>query len=199
MEYDACGVILSGGGSRRFKAPKAFALYNDVPFWEHSLHALEEVTDTQLVVSHPDLIKRFRETTHLPVIIDEQNVQGKGPLAGIYSAMKHVNAKWYVVLSCDIPVMERQVISKLQDLRSDSKKAIIPIIEGRVQPLVGIYHHSLLAKIEELLANGSYRLMSLLEVTDVLYITETELGVDPKVFQNINDFDTLSKLIQSKK
>ncbi len=199
MDYDVCGVILSGGNSRRFNSPKAFALYNQIPFWKHSLHALTDVTDIQIIVSHPDLLERFMGETNLSVIVDDHSVQGMGPMAGIYSALKYINAKWFVVLSCDIPIMERKVISELLSLRSENMKAIIPFIEGRVQPLVGIYHHSLLPLIGEQLKSGNYRLMSLLEKTDVRYVTEADLSVDPKVFQNINDVIALSNLIQFNK
>ncbi len=199
MEYNVCGVILSGGESRRFGAHKAFALYKGVSFWEHSFNALEGVTDTQIIVSHPALVERFKTITNLSVIEDDQRMQGNGPMAGIYSAMNQVNAKWYVVLSCDIPAIQKQVITELLALMSDTVEAIIPVIEGRFQPLVGLYHHSTFPKIKELLHNGNYRLMSLLEQINVQYVNENDLNVDPKVFRNINDLDAFTELTHDEK
>ncbi|MFZ3590891.1 molybdenum cofactor guanylyltransferase [Bacillus sp. DJP31] len=194
MEYDVCGVILAGGESRRFGAPKAFAQFKEVPFWEYSFKALEEVTNTQVIVSHPSLVDRFKMTTNLPVIVDDNLFQGNGPMAGIFSAMKHVKADWYMVLSCDIPAIQNLVITELLTQRDEAIQAIIPVIEGRVQPLVGLYHCSIYPKIKELLLSKSFRLMSLLKEVNVRYVNETDLMVDSKVFQNINDIDALTNL-----
>jgi molybdopterin-guanine dinucleotide biosynthesis protein A len=198
LEYQTCGIILSGGQSRRFGGPKAFARFNEIPFWEHSLNALKEVTDTQIIVSHPSLLDRFKETTNLPIILDDKRVRGNGPMAGLFSAMEHMKAEWYVVLSCDIPSINEEVIAMLLTYRKQPIEAIIPVIDGRVQPLVGIYHSSLYQRMKEQLFSGNYRVMSLLGNVNTLFLSEVDLKIDPQVFRNINDHEAFNQLKSDK-
>jgi molybdopterin-guanine dinucleotide biosynthesis protein A len=193
------GIILSGGESRRFGKPKAFATYEGIPFWEQSYLALKDETDTQLIVSHETLADEFSNNTNLPIILDDPSVRGKGPMAGIYSGMKEAQADWYVVLSCDIPAIHKEVILKLLSYRRSSVDAIIPVINERFQPLVGIYHSSTFSVMKELLQNNKFRVISLLQKVNTLYLSETELGVDPSLFQNINDQDAYHQLINKKR
>jgi molybdopterin-guanine dinucleotide biosynthesis protein A len=195
MTEKIAGIILSGGESRRFGKPKAFATYKGIPFWKQSFLAMKNVTDSQLIVSHESLIDRFAEITDLPVILDDSSVRGKGPMAGIYSGMQDIQADWYVVLSCDIPAINEEVISKLLSFRSASVDTIIPVINDRFQPLVGIYHSSTIATMKELLLNNDFRVISLLKQVKTLYLSETELQVDPSLFQNINDQEAYNELI----
>jgi molybdopterin-guanine dinucleotide biosynthesis protein A len=195
-----CGIVLSGGESRRFGRPKAFELYEDTPFWQHSLNALKNVTDNQIIVSHPSFVYKFvSDSPGLTVILDDDFVRGKGPMAGIYSAMKIKSAEWYVVLSCDIPRINESTVKKLLSLREPTGQAIIPTINGRIQPLVGLYHRSTLDKIEELLHNGNLRVMALLKEVNVLYVTEEDLQEEIGVFQNINNPEEYESLNKQKK
>ncbi|MBM7663225.1 molybdopterin-guanine dinucleotide biosynthesis protein A [Bacillus mesophilus] len=192
------GIILSGGESRRFGKPKAFATYEGTPFWEQSYLALKDTTDAQLIVSHETLAEEFSNHTSLPIILDDPSVRGKGPMAGIYSGMKETEADWYVVLSCDIPAIQKEVIFKLLSYRQSSVDAIIPVINERFQPLVGIYHSSTLPVMKELLEHNNFRVISLLEQVNTLYLSETELRVEPLLFQNINDQDAYQQLINKR-
>jgi molybdopterin-guanine dinucleotide biosynthesis protein A len=198
LEYQTCGIILSGGESRRFGEPKAFATFNGISFWEHSLNGLKQVTDTQIIVSHPSLLDRFKEITNLPIILDDKRVRGNGPMAGVFSAMEHVRAEWYVVLSCDIPSINEDVITILLSFRKEPFEAIIPVVDGRVQPLVGIYHYSIYQQMKELLLSGNYRVMSLLNKVNTLFLSEVDLKIDPQVFQNINDPEAFNHLKSEK-
>ncbi|MBM6619344.1 molybdenum cofactor guanylyltransferase [Bacillus suaedaesalsae] len=190
-----CGVILSGGESRRFGKPKAFELYKGIPFWEYSLQALKNVTHQQIVVSHVNLIRKFEESIDdsTQLVVDEEWVRGKGPMAGLYSAMKHVKAEWYVLLSCDIPKINETTISHLLSLRKQGDEAIIPVINDRVQPLIALYHKSVFTKLENQLLEHNLKMMSLLEKINVRYVS-AELNSEMESFQNINDGNDLNNL-----
>jgi molybdopterin-guanine dinucleotide biosynthesis protein A len=200
VKYEVCGVILSGGESRRFGKPKAFETFNDIPFWEHSYNALKNCTDTQVIISHPTLEKKFLGMVNdIPVILDDKVFRGKGPMAGIYSAMREIESEWYVILSCDIPRINEQTIHHLLTFRDPSKKAIVPIIDDRIQPLIALYHHSIFEKVEELLENDCLKVMSLLKEIEVLYVTEKDLKSAVETFENINHQEEFKLLKKMKK
>ncbi|WP_456278691.1 molybdenum cofactor guanylyltransferase [Bacillus sp. AK128] len=192
------GIILSGGESRRFGKPKAFATYEGIPFWRHSYHAIKPHTESQVIVSHETLRDQFVEQSNLPVILDDPSVRAKGPMAGIYSGMKELQAEWYVVVSCDIPAINEEVIQKLLAYTSDSVQAVIPMIDGRFQPLVGVYHSSTFQVIDQLLHSNHFRVITMLDQVKTLYVTEKDLQVDPAIFQNINDHDAYDELLKKK-
>ncbi|MFD1738416.1 molybdenum cofactor guanylyltransferase [Bacillus salitolerans] len=196
MNEKICGVILAGGESRRFGSPKAFALYEGKPFWRHSYHALRDVTSSQIIVSHPSLKVEFEQTTNLPVILDEETIRGKGPLAGIFSAMNSIEAEWYITLSCDVPKITSSIIETLLSYISSDFQATIPVIHGKMQPLIAVYHRSVFPLIKELLDNDIYRMTALLNQIDTLYLSEKDLKVDGIYFENINDKESLKDLVE---
>jgi molybdenum cofactor guanylyltransferase len=197
--HEIVGVLLAGGESKRFGHPKAFARFKGRSFWEHSYHAMKEVTDQQMIISHPNLVNRFNEVATCLVLKDDEEVKGKGPLAGIYTAMNNEKAEWYVILSCDVPLITKHTIRSLLELRQPNIKAIIPKINGKLHPLIGIYHHSMFSTIEEKLSKYSYKMVSLLDEIDVLYVSEKEIGVDLKIFSNINSQEDYTQLLTSDK
>ncbi|WP_181833036.1 molybdenum cofactor guanylyltransferase [Bacillus taeanensis] len=186
MDNRVIGVILSGGKSVRFQTPKAFAVYNSQYFYERALSVLSSYVHHPIIVSHESLRGRFPK--HLSVIEDEGKVKGKGPLAGIYSAMKTVQASWYIVLPCDMPLLSEKVIEKLVELIETEREVdgIVPIIKGQIQPLVAAYHRRCLNEIEVLLEAETYAMKRLLDKITVKYVTEKDLGCNAEQFQNIN-------------
>lgn len=193
------GVLLAGGESRRFGQPKAFAEYNGKKFWHYSMQALKETTEKQVIVSHQNLLKKFTEETKVNVITDDHQFVGAGPKAGVYTAMKIEVSEWFVILSCDIPLISGEVIKKLLAYIYSGKKVIIPNIEGKLHPLVGVYHHSVFPLIEKQLENKDRKMMTLLNQVNVLFVTEKELNIDPKIFSNINSPKDYGMLLNNDK
>jgi len=193
------GVLLAGGESRRFGQPKAFAEYSGKFFWQYSMQALKETTEHQLIISHQNLLERFKEETEEIVLTDDPKFKGDGPMAGIYTAMKYEISEWYMILSCDIPLISAELVHKLQSFISPDKKIIIPNIKGKLHPLVGVYHYSVFPLIERQLENKERKMMTLLSQVEVCYVTEKELQTDPKIFCNINSPNDYGMLLNNGK
>jgi molybdenum cofactor guanylyltransferase len=169
-------------------------MYNGTPFWLLSLEAIKGITDNQVVVSHPSLFNRFQEDSEIQVILDQEEYRGNGPLAGIYSAMNCCYADWYVVLSCDIPKINASLIKHLLSFRSRKVDAVVPVINGKKQPLIALYNQSVKTIIEKQLNVKEFRIMSLLDKVETLYLSETDLNTNVIVFENVNTQDTLENL-----
>jgi len=193
------GVLLAGGESRRFGQPKAFAEYYGKKFWHYSMEALIDTTEKQIIISHQNLLTKFKEQTQVKVITDDHHFVEDGPKAGLYTAMKNEESEWFVILSCDIPLISGELIQKLLAYISPGKKVIIPNIEGKLHPLVGVYHHSVFPLIEKQLVNKDRKMMTLLNQVNGLFVTEKELNIDPKIFSNINSPKDYGMLLNNDK
>ncbi|KIL51902.1 molybdenum cofactor guanylyltransferase [Jeotgalibacillus soli] len=191
------GVILAGGESKRFRSSKAFATYNNQYFYESALEALSPYTDQNVIVSQPSLSTRFIKEKGFSIIEDIDPFKGKGPLSGIYAAMKQCPASWYFVLPCDMPRMNAAAAGKLAAQIDRQFDAVIPNVFGRIQPLAGLYHRSTLTQLEEQLSLENYRMIHFLNKINTKYVTEQDLAITEDVFQNVNDQDEYKLLLEN--
>lgn len=192
------GIVLAGGMSRRFGQPKAFAVYKEKYFYEWAKEALRSNANELVIVSHPDLKKEFERNGEEHIEEDAAPFQGKGPLAGIYTVMKAYEGEWYAVLPCDTPKMTPLIIKKMKNFITEDVEAIVPVINGKFQPLIAMYHKRTQSIIGERLAAGDYRASSLLGRCRVRWVTEEELQVDGEEFENINDQTSFQLLVNNR-
>ncbi|MEB1807455.1 MAG: molybdenum cofactor guanylyltransferase [Bacillaceae bacterium] len=187
------GVLLAGGASRRFGEPKALYELDGKPFIQYSLDALHENTEDIVIVSQPDLIHQIQQQSTYDVILDEEQFRGDGPLAGIYSAMKHVHSEWYMVLPCDTPYIHSEVLYQLRSYteRYSNIDAIVPKVAGRKQPLIAMYNRRCLPIIEKNLKENCLKIGMLFQAVETMFIEEHEWN-HPEAFRNINEKDDLS-------
>jgi molybdenum cofactor guanylyltransferase len=177
------GIVLAGGESRRFGSPKAFAKRDEIPFYQYSIDVLAPLCQLVIVVTRPDLYQMFDEgDKKFKVMIDKEPYKGQGPLSGIYSAMDEVSAQWYMVLPTDVPFIEQWVCRQLMEQIDSEVDAVVPIVLGKEQPLIAIYHQSVKETIEKQLSRGRRSLKSLFEQIKVKYVQIDK----EQPFRNIN-------------
>jgi molybdenum cofactor guanylyltransferase len=177
---DIAGIVLAGGQSKRYGSPKAFEMKDGIPFYQHSINALDNACSTIMIVTQLELTEQF-QTEH-KIITDITSFKGQGPLAGIYSAMENTPAEWYVILPTDTPFVTSNVIAQLVGYQNSEVQAIVPIVTDQVQPLIASYHISVKEHVKEQLLLGKRSLHNLLEKLKVKYVTFD----DEKPFFNIN-------------
>ncbi|QIY97128.2 NTP transferase domain-containing protein [Streptomyces sp. S1D4-11] len=137
--YDA--VVLAGGAARRLGgADKPGLRVGGRPLLDRVLAACATATTT-VVVAEP------RETVR-PVEWAREDPPGGGPLAALDSGLRHTSAEHVVVLSADLPFLDRATVGRLLDaLRTgDAPKGpaqpdgvLLTDPDGRDQPLVAAY------------------------------------------------------------
>ncbi|MCR8850921.1 molybdenum cofactor guanylyltransferase [Rossellomorea sp. SC111] len=186
------GVIVAGGQSRRFGSDKAFTLYKGKPFFQHSLQAVSSFADEVIIVTSARLFPRFGALPNIQVVEDVDEFKGCGPLAGIYTAMSEYQAEWYAVLPVDVPLVTSSLMDRLVSKVDERYDAIVPVIGGKLQPLLALYRESVKETIHDQLVKEDYKMGSILKGLSVLYLTEEELA-EREAFHNINtkqDYDT---------
>ncbi|PCK21772.1 molybdenum cofactor guanylyltransferase [Bacillus pumilus] len=177
-------VILAGGASRRFGEPKASHLYQGKPLYEH---VKKQLLDGQIIIiSHPELVPFFKARGEQDVWLDDEEVRGCGPLAGMYTAMKKKEADWYLVTACDMPFIRKETAQTLSSYCKEHVDVVVPFVQGRLQPLFALYHRRCFPIIHACLNENQLAIKELLQKLNVHVVPEDELAVTSKEFHNIN-------------
>lgn len=189
------GIVLAGGQSKRFGSPKAFATKMGKPFYQYSLDALHPYVDEIVLVTNENLYSTFAQCIMEKVVIDENQFQGKGPMTGLYTGMKAIEAEWYFVLPIDVPFVQPSVISALIEQIDPVFDMIMPTVNGRNQPLIALYNQSMKKLLYQNLMENNTALRKLLHQANVKFIKRT----DVTSFININYSHDYEKWILEKR
>ena len=142
--------ILAGGASSRMGREKALLELGGVPILMRLADVAGSVASRVTVIGPPD---RFVEIA-LRVIGDDE--PGLGPLGGIATALRHSQAEWNLVLSCDLPFLNAAWLGYLAyRAKHSAADALLPQSEqGYPEPLCAMYHTRAHATIAQALAAG---------------------------------------------
>ncbi|HDR3890053.1 TPA: molybdenum cofactor guanylyltransferase [Bacillus cereus] len=192
------GIVLAGGQSSRFGEPKALATWRGKTFIEYSIEALKEVVTDVVVISNPAITNDLLHILHVPVVEDIAMYKGNGPLAGLLTGMNHLHADWYIVAPCDTPNISKQWARKMVSYINEDIEVIVPVIDGRKQPLLALYHRDVKEKIEYLLQEEKRSVQQLLSQCHVRYVTVEESQLPKELFLNVNTKEEYSQLQKRK-
>ncbi|MGB7393993.1 MAG: NTP transferase domain-containing protein [Pricia sp.] len=103
------GLVLAGGKSTRMGKDKGSIPYHGMPQREYLYHLLSRVTDETYVSIRSDQQSEFSES--MEVIVDDDTY--KGPYNGILSAHKKFPEVAWLVLACDLPLIDLAALQEL--------------------------------------------------------------------------------------
>ncbi|EEL68530.1 molybdopterin-guanine dinucleotide biosynthesis protein A [Bacillus mycoides] len=170
------------------------ATWRGKTFIEYSIEALKEVVTDVVVISNPAITNDLLHILHVPVVEDIAMYKGKGPLAGLLTGMEFVDADWYIVAPCDTPNVSKEWAMAFIERVDEAYEAIVPLVEGRKQPLLALYHHRAKEKIERLLKEDKRSMQGLLSHCKTQYITAEESQLSKGLFLNVNTKEEYSQL-----
>ena len=185
---DMRGLILAGGKSSRFGTDKALAVYEGVTFLERAVLLLRSLDLKLVVVTRRGADYPFTQCTTLYDKLPE-----KGPLGGIYTAMSWFKATPFLVLTCDMPALTRDVLQRLLDHHEPSKQlTFYSTRDGAEQPFPGIYEPSSFANVRERLKRDELSIKGLMQ--EIVTRKAIDWKGDQDIFRNINSKEDLAKL-----
>lgn len=116
---------------------------------------------------------------------------GEGPLGGILTALHHTSAEWNLVVACDMPEVNGQLLRRLLDAAEASRcDALLPCGPvGLPEPLCAVYRLGARDAIERQFARGVRKVTAALEGLAVVRLDVAE----PVAFQNVNTPDDWSR------
>ncbi len=191
-EKSISAYILCGGTNKRMQTEKGLIIYNGKTFIEWIIDALKPITNSIFLVTKNEDYKQFG----YPLVPDIHH--SKGPVGGIYTALKHTNTISNLILSSDIPNITLHVLKNYLIDKYDGKcDALYVSDDNKEYPLIGIYSKNLESEFETALKNDHLKLVRLLEKVNCKCIkTNPE---DYIALQNINTKEELNKLIEESK
>ncbi len=113
------GLVLAGGKSTRMGSDKGLLSYHGIPQQEYLYKLLENVCDSVFLSvrdeQHTEIGNSFN------FIIDKNEY--KGPFNGILSAHSEYPEVAWLVLACDLPMIDLAALKQLSDSRNTDKLA----------------------------------------------------------------------------
>lgn len=198
---NVAGIILAGGYSKRMGRDKALlslpAAVQET-FLTHLLTLLTPicnevvlvVRDAEQAAAYASYLTPFMPTTR----IVQDHTPALGPLMGLYSGLRAVQASHALVTAVDTPFLQPALLTFLLEQPRDEVLRI-PLVDGRPQVLLAVYPRTLLPLIEERLQTGRRDPRALLTGPHVAYIESEQLRiVDPQLrsFINVNTPEDLA-------
>lgn len=155
------GIILAGGKSSRMGTDKGFVSYNNKPFVEHIIKAMQPLVDDIIIISNNKNYEIFGFDCYNDL------VKNAGPLAGIYTGLKYSKTENNLIVSCDVPLINTEVLQKLTEQTNDSSEVIQLQSKRKNMPLIAMYKKQCMNIFKEELKQDQRKVKKALEKCDV--------------------------------
>lgn len=182
------GIVLTGGASRRMGFDKASMSVDGVPCAERTARLLQTVVSVAVEVG-PGV-------SGLPAV--EEDLPGSGPLVAVVAGAAELRRRGHVhgalVLACDLPLLTEAVLTTIARWPGDG--SVVPVVEGRPQPLCARWSADDLDVAGELAGTGNRSMRALLERPGVVLIDEASWpgDVDRSAFADADTPTDLDRL-----
>ena len=170
-------LILAGGKSSRMKKDKSQLPWQDSTTLTHMLtnsyvYPFERtvISANRIIESQelPDFIrkktKQREHTTEYIHLGDKRRLSvvsdlytDCGPLGGMEAAMRLYPSDCWLILAVDLPFFDFSRVPALLAADASEYDAVIPVVDGRENPLAALYKGRVYEKIRTALADGDYR------------------------------------------
>ena len=171
------GIILAGGKSSRMNEDKGLMLLDGKPMIQYVIDVIEPLVDRVIIISNNPDYKQFGYPVY-PDLIKE-----KGPLAGLYTGLFYSQSETNIVLSCDVPYVNQDLITFLIAAHKNYQ-VTIPLKEEKTHQLIGVFSKScevifaISLEKEELKLIDAFKNLNL-NIVDANYF-------DGQLFKNVN-------------
>ena len=159
-DQELSAIVLAGGQSSRMGRDKALIAPQGVPLLKQVYEIAVKCASPVYVVTpwperYQDILPnscRFIREVPLP---DE--TEPHGPLVGLAQGLAQVQTQWVLVLACDLPRLQVEVLQSWIGLLGNVKEdaiALLPRDAKGWQPLCGFYRHSCLPALTGFINQG---------------------------------------------
>lgn len=177
-------VILTGGKSKRMGTDKALLKIGEETFVEHLINEFKSYFDN--IVLSVNALGKFDELKlNKKEIVDIYSEIG--PIGGIYTALKNMEAKEIFVVSVDMPLAPVQLAIKIIEFNKESDINILKRQDGNMEPLFAKYSRNCLPQMDKMIRSGNYKMHDLLKLVDTCYIDSNENEMQKLINLNTKD------------
>ncbi|MCZ8514794.1 molybdenum cofactor guanylyltransferase [Paenibacillus filicis] len=157
------GVILAGGKDRRMQGnPKALLPFGPEKLIQRQLRLMQPVCSELIVVTNDP--KPFLRLLEPEIRIITDFVPNQGPLGGMHAGLSLARNRDVWLVGNHMPFISSQAAELLQERKHEGFDAALPLVQGGIYPLHGIYDRSCADLIWSLLQGGEPTLNRFLKV-----------------------------------
>ena len=181
-------LILAGGEATRLPGKLLLPIHSgsgeDVPMLVRVLQNMRAPEPREIVISGKSTFPPALDAQlDVPLVIDRW--PGRGPLAGMLSAMARMRSRYVFAVAGDAPNLSAAFANDLMVRAQSGDEAVCPrhVRDGRIEPLASVYDRlAFLRHGLPVLRSGRGSLRSVLDRMNVRYVAVE----DEEPFANIN-------------
>ena len=176
---------------------KALERLDNQSLIERTVERLSPPAQKVLVVTSQEQFGTIA-TSRLRTRIISDLYPGKGALGGIYTGLACTDSIYSLVVACDMPFLNRDLLRYLIDC-SDDFDVVVPRLNGLLEPLHAVYSKRCLDPISKMLEQDGIPIYKLYDQVKTRYVGEDEIvKFDPEhlSFFNINTVTDLTRARQ---
>ncbi len=181
------GFVLVGGRSSRMGRDKALLPWRGTSLAQHIAQVVQDAAAAAALIGDPALYG------HLGYPVYADDMPGRGPAAGIATALSVSDADWSLIVGCDMPFITAEPLRMLlRKAAATDRKCVVAAGPSGPEPLFAVYHRDCLGPIKKAIAESRLRMRAIVRELPVLLVT----GIDPDSFANLNtpdDFEAFSR------
>lgn len=194
VREEVTGIILAGGKSSRFGSNKALSRIEGVRLIERLRKTVGSVTERMLLITNTP-----EEYGFLNLESRKDLVPRCGPIGGIYTALRTANTPLCLCVACDMPFIGPGFLEYMVE-QASGYDAVVPVNEGREEPLCAVYRKSCVPAIEDRIEARRYKITGFFDEVRVLRVVPEDAGFHVgDMFFNINnvaDYDEALKRLR---
>lgn len=197
------GVILAGGKSTRMGVDKALLRIprDDSPtLLDRAAAALRKAGLATIVLSVSDEARGLAlqeanvACANGPLVYDAQ--PGRGPMGGLDAALTAYPGRGVLLVACDMPDLAADAVhAVLAHARKTGADVVLPLVEGRPEPLHAYYGPRCAPIVARLLAFGRYKMSAIADAPALLTAT---IAVAPASTRNLNTPDDVASFLAAR-
>jgi len=188
------GIVLAGGRSRRLGRDKAVETIAGQALIARVLDSLSHVTQELVVVVNDH--ERARELPLPDSVVTAVDIYpDTGSLGGIFTGLTASSNRWGIVVACDMPFLNLELLEHLLSFR-EGHDLVVPVIDHRPEPTHAAYSKVCLPAIETRLRANDLKIAKFFDDVRAKYVSQRRVEeIDPGglSFFNINTEEDLTR------
>lgn len=179
------GAILAGGENKRFGGiNKSNIVIGDTTVISEIIGTISDIfSEIFIITNTPEEFKDFSN-----IKIETDHIRLAGPLGGIHSALKASSNDSVFIFAGDMPFIDRDlIISQIRYFSLSQAEAVVPRIEGNIEPLHAIYRKTIFDRLNNHLKDrNNFSVRDFLQNIIVDYMDLHSSEKVKRAFTNIN-------------
>ncbi len=137
-------LIIAGGKSSRMGSDKRQLLLEGLPLLEQILLRGQGAGFKEILLCAETEFPFLRKLTErYGAVLVSDELQGRGPMEGLAQGLFGMRTDWGMAVAADLPFLEFNALKPMLNMISERTRAVLPMVNGRRQPLAAFYHREM--------------------------------------------------------